>query len=657
MGEKLGEALLDLDTDDKKFRGGVDRAERRAQQLGRTFDDVARRAMFVGKAMAGAAAVGGAAFGVGLASAIKRLEEMKKLSAQVDRALMNSGNAAQTSSKEIGDWADALEERTGRAAEEVMAVSANLATYGFGQETFFRAIELANDMSAAWGGDLKQNIEGLGRALDDPINGMAMLSKRGIKLTDEQKRLAQSFMDTGQKAKAQEVVFEALEAQVKGVAEAGFGGLSKAIALAQKRWEDAFEDLVTGKGAAGDLRDTLIELADTLSSKEFIDAAMGFGSALVDGIDKAAKAVMWTWGKVQEFLAWLNAQQPANMSSDTLEKRIADQKAAIAAAEAKLNGAGGFALGKLGYDAGGFFGTTIGAAEGIKNLRAELARLQAELGSRASVNTDQVDLGKTFDQLDSPMFASSDAMWGYMRLKGMKPPTDGGGAAPQSDALKRVLEDLRNEAEMVGLDAQQQAILTAQRKAGVSATSEQGKEIANLIKGTDLATTALERQQEAYELLGDIGRTALDGLIDAMKDGKLEGQELLGILGDVLKLASQYFLKQAFGGMGQDNPLGTVLSGIFSGFHAKGGLIPNGQFGIVGERGPEPVIGTPRGAMVLPNSSLGGMGGGVRDVIINGSGLSQSELTQAISDAIGRFSRFELPGRVRDINADPLARG
>jgi hypothetical protein len=42
----------------------------------------------------------------------------------------------------------------------------------------------------------------------------------------------------------------------------------------------------------------------------------------------------------------------------------------------------------------------------------------------------------------------------------------------------------------------------------------------------------------------------------------------------------------------------------FGGFHAAGGMIPTGTFGIVGEKGPEPIISTPKGAMVLPNSSL-----------------------------------------------------
>lgn len=55
---------------------------------------------------------------------------------------------------------------------------------------------------------------------------------------------------------------------------------------------------------------------------------------------------------------------------------------------------------------------------------------------------------------------------------------------------------------------------------------------------------------------------------------------------------------------------GGLLGGLFSGMFADGGLIPTGTFGIVGERGPEPIISTAQGAMVRPNSTLSSMGRG-----------------------------------------------
>jgi hypothetical protein len=211
---------------------------------------------------------------------------------------------------------------------------------------------------------------------------------------------------------------------------------------------------------------------------------------------------------------------------------------------------------------------------------------------------------------------------------------------------------------MVGLTAREQEILNTIRRAGVSATSDQGKEIRNLITETQEHEEQLERQKDLYTALGQAGKTALQGIVSAMDDGVVSGGELLGILGDLLIQAGSFFMGQGAKGGGD---LGGMLSTIFSGFFADGGLIPNGSFGIVGENGPEPVWGGAGGTHVMSNPDfmemLGGAGRGDMHVQINGSGLTQEQLSWALSDAFERFSRFDLPGRVSEITADPRARG
>jgi hypothetical protein len=662
MAERLGEALLDLDTNDKGFRDGVDRAERRARGLGATFDDVGRRAAALGKAMGVAAAVGAAAFTAGIVAAVKRLETMRQASGRVDQALRNSGNTARTSAAEIEAWADILENRTGRAAEEVMDVAANLASYGFGREQFYRAIELANDMSAAWGGDLRQNLEGLSRALDDPINGMAMLSKRGIKLTDEQKALAAGFLASGESAKAQAVVFEALEAQVKGVAEAGYGGLTKKIAQAQKVWETAFEVLVTGKGDTQGLNVAIEQMIDTLSSKEFVDAAMGFGTLIVATINGIAQAVVFAHARLKEFFAWLDGRNPTNMGSDTLAARIAEQQAAIQAAEDKLYRSGFF------DDKGGWFGSSMGAADSIANMRAELAKLQAELARRA--DPSQFDVGATFGALgDAGTADSPDALWRQMSPGTLAVGTGfGAGLAPaaskEASAVEKLILSLKDEQALLGqLDPVQRRMIEL-RETLKGATGQQRTEVEGLIAGIEAEKTAYESAQQALQFFGDLGLSSIEGLMDGTKS-------LTDVVGNLTKALAQAVLQSMLLGQGPLSGLfgtasptggvGGILGSLFAGMFATGGLIPNGSWGIVGERGPEAVIGTPAGAQVLPNSALsdmmGGGGRGDTHVTVNGSGLSQSELTQAIADALERYDRYQLPGRVTAIQADPMARG
>jgi hypothetical protein len=230
-------------------------------------------------------------FVLGIRGAIQRLEEMDKLSAQVDRALSNTGNTAKTSAAELAAFADELELRTGRAAEEIMAIGGNLATFKFDNEVFYRSIELANDMSAAWGGELRQNLEGLARALADPEKGFAMLEKRGISLTDVQGDLVKRFMAVNDIASAQRVILDALEADVKGVAEEGMTPLEKATLAAEKAMENLFEDLVKGEGGGDDLRQSMIRLAEVLSDPNVLQAVRMFGNTLVASLRMALEFI------------------------------------------------------------------------------------------------------------------------------------------------------------------------------------------------------------------------------------------------------------------------------------------------------------------------------------------------------------------------------
>lgn len=230
------------------YSKGADKAVKATDRLGDSAKATsgAFNAMKVGLIAVGAAI--GTAFGMGITSAIKRIEDAAAASRKIDKALELNGYTYDVTGAKIRKFADDLEAATGRANQEVLDIAPNLASFGFTEDVFFRAIKLADDMAAAWGGDLKQNLEGLSRALADPVKGMAMLSQRGITLTYEQKKLAKQLMDTGQGLKAQGVVFQALEAQISGVAAAGFTGFTAATARATRSIEEFFEAFVTKTG-------------------------------------------------------------------------------------------------------------------------------------------------------------------------------------------------------------------------------------------------------------------------------------------------------------------------------------------------------------------------------------------------------------------------
>lgn len=265
MAAVIGALRVNLGLNSAEFEQGMKKAQGALGGISKAFAALGGIGLFAG-------------FAAGVGAAVGRIEEMRKLTAQLDKALANTGNTANTSASEVEKFADRLERATGRAAEEVVAVSTNLATFGFSREVFYDAIKLADDMSAAWGGDLKQNAEGLARALADPEKGLAMLTKRGITFTDQQKAMIASFMQANNLLGAQGVVMDALNEQVKGVAEAGFGGLTKAQANATLALESFFETVANSLGVNMGLEMGLVAVA----------AALDFVTANIDVLARGA---------------------------------------------------------------------------------------------------------------------------------------------------------------------------------------------------------------------------------------------------------------------------------------------------------------------------------------------------------------------------------
>ena len=161
----------------------------------------------------------------------------------------------------------------------------------------------------------------------------------------------------------------------------------------------------------------------------------------------------------------------------------------------------------------------------------------------------------------------------------------------QKKAVKDLIDRLEFEKSLIGLSAVQQARLTALREAGAAATEEQRLQIGRLVEETAREQAAIDYLTGMYEMLGQAGEAAFMGIIDAMKDGKIEASELGEILSDVLGMASQFFLNAAFKGMGA----GLGLPGFASGTANTGGQ--RGQpRGIV--HGQEAVIPLPDGGKV-----------------------------------------------------------
>jgi hypothetical protein len=124
-------------------------------------------------------------------------------------------------------------------------------TAGEAGGVFDRATQAAVDLAAAGFGSVTGNAQQLGRALEDPIKGLTALTRSGVTFTEEQRELIKALVESNRTLEAQDVILQAIEKQVGGVAEAtangserikqSFGILTEQIAMALA---PAFEKLV-----------------------------------------------------------------------------------------------------------------------------------------------------------------------------------------------------------------------------------------------------------------------------------------------------------------------------------------------------------------------------------------------------------------------------
>jgi hypothetical protein len=117
------------------------------------------------------------------------------------------------------------------------SVSADADTVG---GVFDRATKAAIDLAAAGFGSVTTNSIQLGKALEDPVKGLAALGKSGVTFTKEQKELIKTLVETGRVSEAQEIILKAVETQV--------GGTAEATANASDRMKVAFSQLQESLG-------------------------------------------------------------------------------------------------------------------------------------------------------------------------------------------------------------------------------------------------------------------------------------------------------------------------------------------------------------------------------------------------------------------------
>lgn len=202
------------------------------------------RVVGLGLGLAGVAVV---KFGV---DSVKSLARIERINTQTSAAIKSTGGAANVSAGHVEKLAGRLEDLTATEAETTQENENLLLTFtnianraGKGNAIFDRTTKIFVDMQRAIPA---ANMTQLGRALNDPIRGMAALTRVGVQFDDQQRKTITKLAESNHVMGAQKVILKELTKEFGGSGEAFAKTTEGKIELA-KHQLGTFGETITAK--------------------------------------------------------------------------------------------------------------------------------------------------------------------------------------------------------------------------------------------------------------------------------------------------------------------------------------------------------------------------------------------------------------------------
>jgi len=287
-----------------EFDGIGSTSERSGQKATRALDTTGQGAERVGRQLAGAkrqvlgfvgAFIGLQSVGAVVSGIISNTLRQEAAFKQLETRVRSTGGAAGFAAPELASMAAELQTLTTYGDEAVMEMQSLLLTFTqIGGSEFQRAQLAILDTATAMGTDLKSAALQLGKALNDPIEGLSALARSGIQFTDQQKDVIKQFVETGRVAEAQGVILDELQRQFGGAAVAARDTLGGALASLK----NALGDLLEAKGGLPEVRGAVEAVVQQMQSPEvaagfdtLVSAFVGVIPVILDGLASAINAI------------------------------------------------------------------------------------------------------------------------------------------------------------------------------------------------------------------------------------------------------------------------------------------------------------------------------------------------------------------------------
>ena len=183
---------------------------------------------------------------------VEKFHAAEMAQAKLNSTIRSMGNSAQLSKKEYDDLASTIASKTLFSKSDVQDAERYMATFSNVKGVIYKdAIPAVMDMAAQFGGDVKENAVRLGKALNDPIQGVTALKRIGVTFTEAQKDQIKALVATGKGLEAQKIILAEVSKESGHVAEAmantdPYFKFNKAMGAAQKSMGGIIMKIVEG---------------------------------------------------------------------------------------------------------------------------------------------------------------------------------------------------------------------------------------------------------------------------------------------------------------------------------------------------------------------------------------------------------------------------
>lgn len=460
-------------------------------------DDLKTRAIAAGVAI-------GTALVAGMKQSITLAAEAEQSHLRLAAVLRGTGHAAGLTKADLDEMAEGMKEKLGIDDDALRDSMAVLLTFrNVSRDSFGEALEVSADLAAVMQTDLKSAVLQLGKALENPDEGLTALKRSGVSFSETQKDMIKDMVETGKQAEAITLILKTMKEQgLDGVAESMNQGITKATRDAGMAWDDLLKTIGGTEAVKGtvdavlgswtqylsDMRQ-VIESGDWLDRLAFFTIGLKTPSMIAKSGAAAAAEDPQARAMADEGLARQKAAQEAEIAA--IAKKKADEAAAKAAEEASRR--------------------AIAAARAREEAERRAYQQSVDSANRTiaalKMETDQIGLNTVQKRM---MVAATEAA---------KAPT------------RELAEEIMASAQAWALATQRQEEMVAAEKSRLDAIKaiEQAEQQA----AREAQESARAAKQEWNQLWGGVEQTAKNAFIQFAAHGK----SAMKSIGEAIKLS------------------------------------------------------------------------------------------------------------------------